>query len=186
MSTTLPEFNADAVLPPGDYCLTLDELAESHLVWGSNEPSTFDHERRGELVNGLAILVEQLWEVGLMEIFVDGSFTEAKDRPNDIDGYFECERKRLFSGDLERELNRLDQHQCWTWDPTRLIRYEGKLQLPMRRHYRVELYPHYGQLCKIYDKFGNELVFPSAFRQQRFTYKPKGIVKVVKEGLSHD
>lgn len=50
----------------------------------------------------------QLWWIGIEEIVVDGSFAEVKVHPNDIDGYFCCELKRLASGELERELNRLD------------------------------------------------------------------------------
>jgi hypothetical protein len=36
-------------------------------------------------------MVGQLWEAGISEIFVNGSFVEDKDHPGDIDGYFECE-----------------------------------------------------------------------------------------------
>lgn len=53
-----------------------------------------------------------------------------------------------------------------------------KRQLPMWHVYRVELYPHVGQLTGIRDKFGHELEFPSAFRQSRGTGLPKGIVKI--------
>jgi len=44
--------------------------------------------------------------------------------------------------------------------------------------YRVELYPHVGQLCGIRDRYGHELEFPSAFRQSRRDGTPKGIVKI--------
>lgn len=63
------------------------------------------------------MVVRQLWQVGVTEIFIDGSFAEDKDHPNDIDGYFECDLKQLASGELERELNLLDPHKVWTWDP---------------------------------------------------------------------
>ena len=53
-----------------------------------------------------------------------------------------------------------------------------KKQLPMWHQYRVELYPHYGQLSGIRDKFGNELEFPSAFRLSRRDGKPRGIIKI--------
>ena len=45
--------------------------------------------------------------------------------------------------------------------------------------YRVELYPHVGQLSGIRDKYGNELEFPSAFRLSRRDGRPRGIVKLV-------
>ena len=48
--------------------------------------------------------------------------------------------------------------------------------------YRVELYPHFGQLCGILDPYGNELEFPSAFRLSRRDGKPRGIIKLVNGG----
>ena len=111
---------------------------------------------------------------------MDGSFAEDKERPNDIDGYFECELTRLASGELERDLNLLDPHKVWTWDPASRRSFRGypKKQLPMWHVYRVELYPHYGQLCGIRDQYGHELEFPSAFRRSRRDGKPRGIVKI--------
>lgn len=108
----------------------------------------------------------QLRQVGISEIFVDGSFVEDKQHPNDIDGYFECDLESLASGRLERELNLIDPHKVWTWDPAFRRPYRGypKKQLPMWHVYRVELYPHYGQLSGIRDQFGHDLEFPSAFR----------------------
>ncbi len=43
---------------------------------------------------------EQLWPVGIREIYADGSFVEDKDHPNDIDGYFVCGLRELASGEL--------------------------------------------------------------------------------------
>jgi hypothetical protein len=87
---------------------------------------------------------------------------------NDIDGYFECELPRLASGELERELNLLDPHKVWTWDPASRRPSPGhaKRQLPMWHVDRVELYPHYGQLnphdgqlSGIRDSYGHEPEF---------------------------
>ncbi len=102
----LPPFTPDGVLPPGDYLLTLDELRTSMLVLGPGEPRqcpTWDASWRETLVGNLAVLVRQLWQVGITEIFVDGSFAEDKDHPNDIDGYFVCGLHELASGDLQRQ-----------------------------------------------------------------------------------
>ena len=134
----------------------------------------------GAAGSNLAILVGELWAVGINEVFIDGSFVENKDHPNDIDGYFECDLRRLASGELERELNLLDPYQIWTWDPARRRPYRGypKRQLPMWHRYRVELYPHYGQPCGIRDNYGHELEFPSAFRRSRRDGRPKGIVRI--------
>src|ERR1041384_5574189 len=52
---------------------------------------------RRQLVDNLGILVRQLWQVGIREIFADGSFVEDKEHPNDIDGYFVCQLRELAS-----------------------------------------------------------------------------------------
>jgi hypothetical protein len=173
-------------LPPGDYELSFDELCQSGLVRGGgkqNTDSTWDAVWREQLVGGLEILTRQLWQVGIREIFADGSFVEDKDHPNDIDGYFVCDLKSLASGVLTQQLNRLDPYKVWTWDPASRRPFRGypKRQLPMWHRYRVELYPHVPGLglgSGIRDKFGHELEFPSAFRQSRRDGKPRGIVKI--------
>ncbi len=172
----LPEFNADGLLPPGDYGLTLDELAESKLVWSEHSP-TWDEEWRATLVANLAILVEQLWDVGITEVFIDGSFVEDTDHPNDIDGYFICDEQELCTGRLERKLNLQDPFKVWTWDSASRRPFRGKWQLPMWHKYRVELYPHFGQPSGITDEYGNSLTFPAAFRKSRNNI-PRGIIKI--------
>jgi hypothetical protein len=176
----IPDFDENGLLPPRDYELTLTQLKESMLVVGSNKLPNWDDSWRLKLVENLSVMCRQLWQVGIHEIFVNGSFVEDKDHPNDIDGYFVCDLKRLASGELERDLNLLDSRKIWTWDPSSRRPYRGypKLQLPMWHVYRVELYPHVGQLSGIKDKFGHDLEFPSAFRQSRRDGKPKGIVRI--------
>ncbi len=182
--TTLSGFTEDGLLPPGDYELTFDELRDSLLVRGPGEEHypNWDRDWRLHLVDSLEVLVSQLWKIGITEVFADGSFVEDKDHPNDIDGYFECDLKELASGELVRELNALDPHKVWTWDPGSRRPYHGypKRQLPMWHRYRVELYPHYGlgPGSGIRDKYGNDLLFPSAFRLSRRGDKPHGIVKL--------
>jgi hypothetical protein len=174
----LPPFTEDGLLPPGDYPLSLFELASSSLVVGTREVTAWDAEWRAQLVKNLAVMAGHLHQVGITEIFVDGSFVEAKPHPNDIDGYFVCDREFLISGALEAELGELDP--VWRWDPQsrRPSPAGGKPQLPMWHKYRVELFPHFGQKVGIVDAFGHELEFPSAFRQSR-AFQPKGIVKLV-------
>ena len=179
----LPEFTPEGLLPPGDYPLDIAELRESMLVAGPGSTGTnWDALWRRELVDNLGLLVGQLWQVGIEEIFIDGSFVEDKDHPNDIDGYFVCDIRLLATGELERRLNLLDPHKVWTWDPASRRPYRGypKKQLPMWHQYRVELYPHVGQLSGICDRFGNEMEFPSAFRLSRRDGNPRGIVKILK------
>ena len=180
----LPPFAVDGLLPPGDYPLVLAELRESFLVTGAGVNSEhWDARWRGQLVDNVAILVRQLWQVGIDHIFVDGSFVEEKDHPNDIDGYFECDVRYLASGQLQRDLNAIDAYHIWTWDPRsrRPDPDSFKAQLPMWHQYHVELYPHFlGLLSGIRDAFGNELEFPSAFRLSRRAHQPKGIVQITR------
>jgi len=181
----LPVFKDEGYLPPADYELTLDELRESMFVVGPpNGYPNWDGGWRGQLVENLAVLVEQLWQAGIGEIFVDGSFVEDKEHPNDIDGYFVCDMMELATGRLQSRLNLLDPHKVWTWDPAARRPYRGypKKQLPMWHVYRVEMYPHVGQLSGIRDKHGNDLELPSAFRLSRRDGEPRGIVKIVKGG----
>jgi hypothetical protein len=187
MMRLVPDFTTEGVLPKGDYSLSFDELRNSHLVKGTSERSTWDSVWRAELVDNLEVLVNQLWTVGISEIFIDGSFVEDKDHPNDIDGYFICDLETLSTGELEQKLNALDVHKVWTWSPRSRVTVPGfpKKQLPMWNVYRIELYPHVGQLTGIKDKYGNEQTFPSAFRISRRNSLQKGIIKI-ERGNNHD
>lgn len=181
----VPDFS-NGLLPPGDYPLTVQELKQSKLVLGPGDPigcPDWSAGWRATLVDHFTILSRQLWAVGVDGIYLDGSFVEDKDHPNDIDGYFVCDMKRLISGDLQRELNLLDPHKIWTWDPASRRPYRGypKSQLPMWHQYRVELYPHFGQSSGIHDERGFELEFPAAFRRSRRDGRPKGIVSVLRD-----
>lgn len=174
------KFNDFGLLPIGDYKLTLNDLRHSLLVKGPGNGFLWDESWRAHLVDQLEIMVNQLWRVGITEIFIDGSFVEDKAHPNDIDGYFECDVMDLPT--IVRELNILEPDKIWTWDSRTRRQYKGytKAQLPMWHKYRVELYPEYGQYSGIPDEFGNNLLFPSAFRQTRDSFRPKGIVKIIK------
>jgi hypothetical protein len=180
----IPNFDADGLLPPGDYEVTFDQLRQSVLVAGDTKrQNNWDATWRAQLVANLEILTHELWSVGIREIYADGSFAEDKDHPNDIDGYFVCDLRQLATGELARQLNLLNAFKVWTWEPASRKPYRGypKRQLPMWHQYRVELYPHVPGLgigCGIFDKYGNELEFPSAFRQCRRNGKPRGIVKL--------
>jgi len=189
----LPGFTPDGVLPPGDYAMTLDEIEESILVLGPGQPKdhpVWDAAWRQVLVRNLRAMVGQLHRVGIYDIFIDGSFVEDKDHPNDIDGYFVCDPRRFASGQLEHDLNLVDPAKCWTmcwiWDHRARRPHRGfpKRQLPMWHAYRVELYPHYAGLLAGVDAHGNELEFPAWFRQQRANGAAKGaakgIVRIVK------
>jgi len=181
--TPLPTFDTHGLLPPGDYEINFEELRRSMLVKGpaASAGSTWDVAWRESLVTNLEVLTRQLWQVGIREVFADGSFVEDKDHPNEIDGYFVCTLAELASGELTRKLNLLDPYKIWTWDPRSRQPYRGypKKQLPMWHRYRVELYPHVGGFSSgIRDTQGHELEFPSAFRQSRLNGRPRGIIKL--------
>lgn len=150
------------------------------MVHGPGEDSPWNSQMRLMLVNNLDVLVNQLYTVGIDEIFIDGSFVEDKANPSDIDGYFVTDPNKL--PDIVTELNKIDPHKVWTWDWNDRIydRNSAKAQLPMWHRYRVELYPHVGQGTGILDEYGNEQKFPAAFRKTRDTFLPKGIIQIIK------
>jgi hypothetical protein len=167
---------------PGTNLATLSELRASHLAIGDGLRG-WDSSWRKHLIDNAEILIGQLWAVGITEIFIDGSFVEDKPHPNDIDGYFECDAKEFAKGNVTAALNAFNERKVWTWSPASRRPAQGstKQQLPMWHEYRVEFYPHFpGLLSGIVDAFGNELQFPSAFRQQRGSGAEKGIVKIVR------
>ncbi len=179
----LPDnFDDRGLLPPGEYTASFDQIRDSLLVRGPSQPVPYwDSDWRRFLTHQAEKLVGQLWAVGVTEIYLNGSFVEDKPHPNDIDGYFVCDVREVASGELHRRLNELDPYKIWTWAPSSRRPYRGfaKKQLPMWHVYRVELYPHYGQFSGIKDESGNELLFPAAFRRQRSTNAPKGVIRIV-------
>jgi hypothetical protein len=176
----LPRFTEDGVLPPGDYSLTLEGLRQSSLVQG---PFSSAHQkRRNELTLGLEPIVRQLWQSGVSEIYVNGSFATNKLEPADIDVYFECPAQRIASGELLEALNAIDPHRCWTWhdadSPPEPV--SGKRQLPMWWQYRVEAWPEYGQLSgQIHPVTGAPLTHAELFRITKLG-QPKGIIKLIR------
>lgn len=137
----LPPFDADGLLPAGDYELSFENLRKSLLVVGPEDGERhlyWDRDWREWLVGNLEVLTRELWQVDVREVYVDGSFAEDKDHPNDIDGYFVCDLRPLVTGELTRQLNLLDPAKVWTWDPASRKPYRGypKKQLPMWHRYR--------------------------------------------------
>lgn len=181
------QFNNDGLLDAGTYKATFAEMRKSILVNGDGSSQTWDRDWRLELTVRAEVLVKQLWQVGVSDIFLDGSFVEDKDHPNDIDGYFDPHLSMFNLEDMNKfqqmvsALNSLDPHKIWNWDPNSRRAYRGyaKKQLPMWIFYRIEFFPHLSQGTGIVDKFGNDQKFPAAFRQSRNGFKPKGIIKVI-------
>ncbi|WP_423815932.1 DUF6932 family protein [Salinibacter altiplanensis] len=86
MASPLPGFTDEGLLPPGDYELTFEELRKSVLVEGPRPASpwgeSWDAEWRSHLSHQAETMCNQLWSVGIEDIYLDGSFTEAKTHPN--------------------------------------------------------------------------------------------------------
>ena len=144
---TIPPFEADGLLPAGrlrSVVRRTSSVDSGRRAGRRGKVANLGFRLAAKLVDNLEILTRQLWQVGITEVFADGSFAEDKDHPNDIDGYFVCSFDLLGSGQLTRELNLLDPYKVWTWDPASRRPYRGypKRQLPMWHKYRVELYPH--------------------------------------------
>ena len=187
---SLPDtFNSHGFLDPGTYEVTMEEIRNSLLLRGDGSSRTWDQDWRSHLLERAGVLIEQLRQMGVADIFLDGSFVEDKDHPNDIDGYFDPHLSMMNKADMESfeklisDLNDLDPHKVWTWQSSSRKPYRGypKKQLPMWHFYRVEFYPHLGQGTGIKDQQGHDLRFPSAFRQSRNGFKSKGIVKIINE-----
>jgi hypothetical protein len=175
-------FTEDGLLPARDYPLTISALRTSYLVTGVGLSSpTWDIAWRALLVDNLQIMVAQLWQIGIDDVFVAGSFVEEKDHPNDVDGYFACDVRYYASGQLEQALNALDPHSIWTWDNARRRPAPGKAfpQLPMWHQYRVELYPDYGQAFGRLP--GGALVMARDWFRRTRDLRRKGIVQIVRE-----
>lgn len=187
--TALPaSFSEEGVLPPGEYSMTLDQLKTSMLVNGPTEdlPEGWEQAWRLELVENLKIMVEQLRQEGITEIFIDGSFATDKPKPGDIDGYFVVKKPDetpgwKFEEELCERLNRRDPHKVWTWKdadrkkpvPT------SKGQLPMWWQYHVEFWPEYGQWSgQIHPVTQKQLTHAELFRITK-TGIDKGIIRLL-------
>tara|TARA_B100001245_G_scaffold232877_1_gene215780 strand:- start:400 stop:948 length:549 start_codon:yes stop_codon:yes gene_type:complete len=177
-------FTKEGYLPPGDYEMTAEDIESSILVVHPQR-DTWDEEWRRQLLENLMCLVRELWQVGITEIYIDGSFVEEKDHPNDIDGYFEVEAKYFYTKSLERDLNKLNPDKIWTWARSVKTPGLGKRVLPMWEKYRVELFPDFaGSRTGLQDRHGRDIGFPEAFRRCRKGRVKKGIIKLVKGGDS--
>lgn len=181
MSAKLPPFTQEGLLPEGEYPMSFDEIRDSWIVKGPvRDHPGWDSSWRKNLVDNFGVLARQLWKVGKDRILIDGSFCEAKDRPRDIDGCFDATLEEMASGRLAAELNKLDPHKVWTWDPRKSIPYgtSGERHLPMWHRYRVDLWPNY-PLSGVRDRMGRIVPFDQAFKQTR-DGALKGIIRLKK------
>lgn len=71
----VPAFTNEGFLPVGIHSASIEEFKE-RFVYGS---------RRIEIFNGLLRLFDDLKSIGCNVVYIDGSFTSEKVRPNDAD-----------------------------------------------------------------------------------------------------
>ena len=171
----LPPFTVDGHLPPGEYQMTLDDIRSSALVDPWSERNEWILRWRRSLINNLAIFVPHLWDEGITNIYIDGSFVTNKRMPGDIDVYFDCEE--LAWPGLYRRLiarNRYWLREAVVWDESHEVD-----KTAMWGEYHLDFYPNYGQSAGT-DRWGNPLLpFPDFFRQTE-SGEAKGIVKLIK------
>lgn len=86
------------------------------------------------MLENFLLLAAELWQVGVTEIYIDGSFVEEKDRPNDIDGYFVVDDfKRFIHKELHRALNAINKDKIWTWSASVFSRCGKSIELSFSR-----------------------------------------------------
>jgi len=77
---TIPAFDADGLLPPNDYELSFEELRNSILAVGPGR-AEWDSAWRLQLIGNLETLTQQLWQVGVSEVFADGPLPKTRTTP---------------------------------------------------------------------------------------------------------
>lgn len=140
----------------------------------------WDAAWREELVDGVTRVFELFSSAGgVTEFWLDGSFVEVVDRPSDIDVYFTLQDSREWLT-LPDRLNGLEGEDIWIWDAAKRGMYPGSIhpKPPFWGRYRVDIYPDLGRPSGIFDENGNPMTFAEAIRQQRVTYRRKGIVRL--------
>jgi hypothetical protein len=142
----------------------------------------WDSVWRAQLVGNLEPFVRQLWQVGVERIFVNGSFVTSNPKPGDMDAYFECESARW--GHVLVGLLQSDPPLPWDLTRRPIDPASGDPKPLMWHRFRVELFPHFPDdpiPTGIRDEYGNELFFPSLFRRDKVTGRPKGIIQIIRE-----
>jgi hypothetical protein len=151
-------------------------------------------ERRVKLIDNLEVLVRQLWQVGVSNIYLDGSFCSTKAEPADIDAYYDLplpeevlqmedgkekhESVLLYILALSEQLNQFNEIPIWNiWDKIHVDE-RGYQRTEMWMHYRCEIYPHcWGMYAA--DVNGRKVKFDEFFRKDKYGIE-KGVIKLVK------
>jgi hypothetical protein len=181
-SNAIPPFTVDGLLPH-DIEATVDEVAGSFLVTGQGiDVPDWDAEWRLQLIRNAGIVARRFRQAGQVEEFwADGSFVERVARPRDIDAYYVLPREQLADfGSFRARLNALEGEDIWTWNPRdrRQFPETRDAKPPFWGRYHVEPYRQSSEESGIVGSHDAPLTFAEAFRQQRGTYKRKGIIRL--------
>ncbi|MEK4799945.1 hypothetical protein NYE37_13665 [Thermoactinomyces sp. FSL K6-2592] len=180
-------FNEFGYLPPGVYELTIEELRDSILVKGDESVYLWNEPWRRYLVSNLEVLISPLWRLGFDSVYLDGSFCTDKEKPGDIDGYFEWNlevdhRHQAFEEimKLANELNSLSPAPVWNWWERR-PNAQGELKSEMWHHFRCEIFPNTFGIYALQNEHGERIKFDQLFRFDENGIE-KGIVKIRLKG----
>lgn len=179
----LPPLTRFGTLPPGEYELTVTELRRSHLVTGPTDGRSWARAWRLELIDRLEDRLKPLWAVEYIPcVFSRRLVRRRRARAGDVDGWFPCPpaKCRIDRGEprpLQRDLNRVDPRQLWSW---RREDVGGRRKLPMWHALRVELYYDAPGAVLAWDVHGNGLR-PSEFFARTRSGRRKGVVKVMRD-----
>ncbi len=182
MTPLLPPFNEHGLLPVGIYPLSPRQLLASHLVTGaySQQGEAWDAEHRARLVHNVVYLARQLWQVGVTEVFVFGSFVDDKACPNDIDSYFVYpSAKPIRNGRLRRALNEINAEKAWDWLNRLPDETTGKNEMILWHVYRVEVVPTAPDLKNAMPVEGTKLPIPTGVHIASGSCRIKGVVQLV-------
>lgn len=167
----IPDFTSDGVLPEGDHPATLEDLRA--FVRG-HDWSADGLAWRLQLLGNLEIVVNQLYAVGLEDIWIDGSFVEAKDTPGDIDAYVDVPRGEHQA---KREaLNIVSGSTLWTTKPF-ITPGLSQPKMPLWHEYQVEMFIVDVSFCLSVPEPLRDRLVPVLFRSTKLN-APKGIVKL--------
>ena len=168
------QFLKNGLLPVGDHEISLAEL-EQFMREGPGNGETWDTAWRLELLEEFKKRYQQLLQVGIKEVYIDGSYATDKIHPNDMDVYFVVPRK-IWRNGAEKALKDMDP-EFWRFDPELLE--GGKLGYPMALFHHIEMYPVYLEHTPAHAE-SPELIDPKIkfFRTDKYSHRSKGIIKI--------
>ena len=114
---SIPQLNTYGLLPPGFHLATMAELKQKF---------GFSPKRRSLIEEGLELVTRELVSMGVLELYVDGSFVEQDPSPGDLDGYVLTESpSKVYQKIAERQELWLMQYRMDIWPAATDVEGEG-------------------------------------------------------------